>query len=463
MFLASLTQNRSRTTHARGNSRLHPLRALTLLMLPLLLLAPTALAQTAADTAKAIAPYVPDNTLLVIRCDVSKLDLGSIIDKYAGIEETAMRGASDQQKAESRAAIAKMKSDANSWRDTFLAAGGKEIFATIRFNPSDPPVTIIVPTTATSKPDAIIESIRTGLPTHASGHTKTLPAAAVTSNDEASLADLPLAAPTRGDDLARAFAACDPAAPIQAVFIPSDIIRKAFTELMPALPPEAGSIPMTTITDGAMWGAISLSFAPTGSIAIRLQSASPAAATAFVDALKLITDQAAKNADARQLPGGEAFLRLLTPKAQNDQVVLTLAGKDFDAVQGIVLPALGRARQSAREIKSATQVRALMQGCIIFASENKGQYPDNLQALIKPGYITEELLVNPSFPRRKPAYAYIKPDSKNEFVSTVVMVHETYDAWPSNGIWVGFCDGHVERVADETDFKKMLANKGNAK
>jgi prepilin-type processing-associated H-X9-DG protein len=39
------------------------------------------------------------------------------------------------------------------------------------------------------------------------------------------------------------------------------------------------------------------------------------------------------------------------------------------------------------------------------------------------------------------------------------MLYEAYDAWPQGGIGVGFADGHVETVADEASFQKMLNNK----
>ncbi|MGQ0626828.1 MAG: type II secretion system protein [Phycisphaerales bacterium] len=42
---------------------------------------------------------------------------------------------------------------------------------------------------------------------------------------------------------------------------------------------------------------------------------------------------------------------------------------------GILLPALGKARQSARQIKCGTQVRNLVQACFTFATANKEQYP----------------------------------------------------------------------------------------
>ncbi len=43
---------------------------------------------------------------------------------------------------------------------------------------------------------------------------------------------------------------------------------------------------------------------------------------------------------------------------------------------GILLPALGKARQSARQMKDATQVRGILQAMVVWAGQNQGSYPD---------------------------------------------------------------------------------------
>lgn len=42
---------------------------------------------------------------------------------------------------------------------------------------------------------------------------------------------------------------------------------------------------------------------------------------------------------------------------------------------GILLPALGKARQRANQLKDSTQIRSLMQGMVLFAGQNKDNYP----------------------------------------------------------------------------------------
>src|SRR5690606_31364995 len=42
---------------------------------------------------------------------------------------------------------------------------------------------------------------------------------------------------------------------------------------------------------------------------------------------------------------------------------------------GILLPALGKARQTARQLKDSSQVRGILQGMVIWAGNNKDDYP----------------------------------------------------------------------------------------
>ena len=42
---------------------------------------------------------------------------------------------------------------------------------------------------------------------------------------------------------------------------------------------------------------------------------------------------------------------------------------------GILLPALGKARATARQLKDSTQVRGIQQGMVVFANNNQDNYP----------------------------------------------------------------------------------------
>ncbi|MEM8757057.1 MAG: hypothetical protein AAGF47_04660 [Planctomycetota bacterium] len=64
---------------------------------------------------------------------------------------------------------------------------------------------------------------------------------------------------------------------------------------------------------------------------------------------------------------------------------------------GVMLPALGQARQSAQQVKTLTQVRALSQATLIYATD-AGENPSSTDDLIEIGAITPDMLVSPRGP-----------------------------------------------------------------
>jgi prepilin-type N-terminal cleavage/methylation domain-containing protein len=105
---------------------------------------------------------------------------------------------------------------------------------------------------------------------------------------------------------------------------------------------------------------------------------------------------------------------------------------------GILLPALGKARATARQIKDGTQVRGIHQGMVLFAQNNGDQYPrpslldtgnatlnnafaagkdlprHMISALIFQNFFTPELCVSPS-----ETNAGIRIDNKYQFTPPV--------------------------------------------
>lgn len=110
---------------------------------------------------------------------------------------------------------------------------------------------------------------------------------------------------------------------------------------------------------------------------------------------------------------------------------------------GMLLPSLGRARSSARQIKDATQIRGIHQGLIIFAQNNNDRYPlpsvldkdnatvdvgaetglkDNpknvMSLLIYNGFISPELTLSPAESNADFAadtdYSYSEPKSAKD-------------------------------------------------
>jgi prepilin-type processing-associated H-X9-DG protein len=121
----------------------------------------------------------------------------------------------------------------------------------------------------------------------------------------------------------------------------------------------------------------------------------------------------------------------------------------------ILLPSLNRARETANRVKSASNLRQMGQGMLLYANENKGKYPPDAATLRK--YMAEllsEQEVTQVFDSplgRGPGgedYVYLYFDGLDNRVSAEVIV--AYDAAALNrpdgrdGTNVLFGDGHVE-------------------
>ncbi len=117
---------------------------------------------------------------------------------------------------------------------------------------------------------------------------------------------------------------------------------------------------------------------------------------------------------------------------------------------GVAMPALGKARLNAQTMKSASQVRGLVQAAILYSSDNEDRVPESYDVLIEEGFITWEMLQSPA----GPAY-----DGKGDIVLRFdfedgefpqfkpdIVVAMDRAAYVNGGmdVNVGFSDGHVE-------------------
>jgi hypothetical protein len=124
---------------------------------------------------------------------------------------------------------------------------------------------------------------------------------------------------------------------------------------------------------------------------------------------------------------------------------------------GVLLPALGAARQSARQLKSATQMRNVGQALILYAQANQDWYPepgaDWTARLLKDGSITADVLTAPEDPPGTMSYYYL-PGYKAQFDSKRVILVER-PGLRRNGGNVFFDDGHVDFLGAE-DYQRLL-------
>lgn len=113
-----------------------------------------------------------------------------------------------------------------------------------------------------------------------------------------------------------------------------------------------------------------------------------------------------------------------------------------------------RERSAALEqrVQSLSNMRKILLSCIMYAQDHQDQWPDNLQQLNVYG-VTPADLANPKYTGAETGYVYAKPTKP--LSPSQVVLYEKYDSW-ADGINVGFVDGHVEFIQDESSFKSRL-------
>jgi len=114
---------------------------------------------------------------------------------------------------------------------------------------------------------------------------------------------------------------------------------------------------------------------------------------------------------------------------------------------GILMPALARARQQARQVVSMNNLKQLGLAVITYANDNQGKLPDNLDQA-KQYYGDSKVLKSPLKPKgfAGPSYIYINGHSmKAESPARQIVIYENPE-YCQDTINAVFLDGHVERM-----------------
>ena len=124
----------------------------------------------------------------------------------------------------------------------------------------------------------------------------------------------------------------------------------------------------------------------------------------------------------------------------------------------ILMPALSKARQQAKEIVCATQLRQIGLGIIMYQSDNNGKSPPNLEVLIKGYDLTPEMFVCPSSGDKEGqcSYVYRGADLNETAKPQMVVAYDKKGNHRSGKRNVLFVDGHVQAMT-ENRFQKAIA------
>ncbi len=152
----------------------------------------------------------------------------------------------------------------------------------------------------------------------------------------------------------------------------------------------------------------------------------------------------------------------------NGAVLMRTVGTDFHGTgavaAGMVLPALGRARTQAKNIKSATQVRGIVQSVLIYYND-AGQMPESTGELVDWQILTRDMLMSPYGPAPDlgPDYAVVLDSNWAEtFNSRQPVAIDRAAYFAGVLVPVGFADGHVEMLPVPAVNELLLVHKDAA-
>lgn len=121
---------------------------------------------------------------------------------------------------------------------------------------------------------------------------------------------------------------------------------------------------------------------------------------------------------------------------------------------------MSQSQKATLHMNSMHNMQTIRKACEAYAKQHDEQWPDNLNQLERFG-VKGDVLNNPLQPDRKVGYVYIKPrlnapKDADYRVQWPMIVHEAFDAWPSEGIRVQYRGGGWEHIADHDQFRGLI-------
>ncbi|MBI1336865.1 MAG: hypothetical protein GC164_07875 [Phycisphaera sp.] len=146
---------------------------------------------------------------------------------------------------------------------------------------------------------------------------------------------------------------------------------------------------------------------------------------------------------------------------------------------GILLPAMGAARQAARQTVAANNARQIIMGVILYATDFEDKLPESLSRIVEGGYITIDPFTTPADGNKIPQDVRNAPlpeqakwveahgsfvmvpgyKTMNDLKGDTVLIFEKY-AQRKRTIAVGFGDGHVEQLEKDEARRVIEASAG---
>ena len=407
------------------------------------------------DNAATVEPFVGTTTWVVVRADLTAIDSDATrkwadqltdlpaLKKFGPSLRGSLDGATDHFKQ---------------WLDQFQKAGGKTTWAVVNLDEAWPTVLWVVPIPASSDPAPLIEL----LTNHGAMQVARVNDVLLVASSRQIIDRARATQPQPRPELTAALAAGGDA-PLKIAFIPPEDGRRVIESMLPPLP---NSQPASVLTRGIIWAGIGFQLPPKSSARMTLQSDSPQAAELLNALLTSLPSRAEptmwESASSFAIKQAIAIAAELARagRVQGNQLVIDLDEKAMEQVGASSVAGYERVLIA----RSADKVKQILSACVLYANNRKDQqFPGSLEEAVESADLPPSVLVNPRLPQKKPGYVYIPPREGEPVPADRMMVYENFDHF-APGVNVGFGgDGHVEWIANQQDFEKMLQIARDAK
>lgn len=168
----------------------------------------------------------------------------------------------------------------------------------------------------------------------------------------------------------------------------------------------------------------------------------------FVGIILGIVAMVRAKSDARRYGGGGIALAAIIVGALS--LVVSIIGI---ILVGLMLPALGQARNAARQVAVMENMRAISLGLMQYADDNRGWFPEagaDLPArLSQYGIAPNQFTSSRAAPGATDALIYVPgiEVSRNTAPSTTIVLYENPSYVPRGTVAVLYVDGHIARIS----------------
>ncbi|MBN1911742.1 MAG: DUF1559 domain-containing protein [Pirellulales bacterium] len=314
------------------------------------------LAETSFDPAaraKAIAPFVDEQTIAVAHVDLRRVNLGTVFGELGQISSTVSPDLAAEFYRQGGQGLAM----ATGTMASIMAVGGGEFYAVV--STADQPADngkglafVCIPVTKTTNDEALFQMYKSANKHAFEAHRRIGDMLVIGS--EKTLTRLASQKPYPRPELEKAFAEVGDTT-AQYVLLPPEYARRVIREMMPTLPKKLGGGPSSVLTDGLRWAAVSVDLQSAITVRAVVQSTDARAAGALLRQLKTLTGDLAQNKELRRaVPNIDKVLVILIPKQVDDRLELVLdpENQGVAKVVTLLLPPVSAARTAARRMQS---------------------------------------------------------------------------------------------------------------